>query len=94
MSLLEVDIAVGNLARVARIRVRTRSRLRHGQGGRDARHDGRRKEKNAAGLERASRSGLMRRRGEIRKLYWEIKPGIKMRQGPQAERSGADLKSA
>lgn len=53
MSLLEIDIAVGDLARVARIRMRTRGRLRHGQGGLDARHNGRRKEKkNAASLDK------------------------------------------
>lgn len=53
MSLLEIDIAVGDLTGVARIRMRTRGRLRHGQGGLNARHDGRRKEKkNAASLEK------------------------------------------
>lgn len=45
VSLLEIDISVGDLARVARVRVRTRGGLRHGQGGLDARHDGRRKKK-------------------------------------------------
>lgn len=49
VSLLQIDIAVGDMARVARIRMRTRGRLRHGQGGLDARHDGRRKEKEECG---------------------------------------------
>jgi hypothetical protein len=40
VSFLKVDVAISDLTRVARVGVRTRGRLRRGDGGLNARHDG------------------------------------------------------